>query len=205
MRARARSVVLLAGASGSGKTRLARLAGCPRLALDDFYRDGDEPGLPPALGIVDWDDPASWDADAALATMITLGRDGAADVPGYDLSTSRRTGWHRLDLGDHRGFVAEGIFAPEMVRRARAAGLDVTAIWLDRPRTATLIMRLARDLIEHRKPPVVLLRRGAALWRTEPVVRARAVSAGCRPMVLRTAVTVVRALTSPPNPPFCAQ
>jgi uridine kinase len=171
--------------------------GCPRLALDDFYRNGDEPGLPQTLGIVDWDDAASWDAEAALATLITLCRDGTADVPVYDIATSRRTGWHRLDLGDHRGFVAEGIFAPEMARRCRSAGLAVTAIWLDRPRTATMIMRLARDLREHRKPPGVLVRRGLALWGAEPALRARAVVAGCRPLAMRSALTIVRALTRP--------
>ena len=45
-------VILLAGPSGSGKSRLAAMAGCPRLNLDDFYFDADHPGLPHTLGIV---------------------------------------------------------------------------------------------------------------------------------------------------------
>ncbi len=96
-------VVLLAGASGSGKTSLTRRVGLPALALDDFYRDGDDdrqdPPLPLRFGIVDWDDPASWDADAALAAIERLCRDGAADVPVYDIPTSRRSGTVRFDLG----------------------------------------------------------------------------------------------------------
>ena len=49
-------LVLLAGPSGGGKSRLARLVGALPLRLDDFYRDADAPGLPCAHGIVDWDD-----------------------------------------------------------------------------------------------------------------------------------------------------
>lgn len=39
-------VILLTGPSGSGKTSLLRRVGARRLRLDDFYRDGDEPGMP---------------------------------------------------------------------------------------------------------------------------------------------------------------
>ena len=39
-------VILLTGPSGSGKTSLLRRVGARRLKLDDFYRDGDEPGMP---------------------------------------------------------------------------------------------------------------------------------------------------------------
>jgi len=67
-------VVILAGPSGSGKSRLAaRLHaahGWPIVRLDDFYRDGDDPTLPMtelgATRLVDWDDPGSWDAAAAV-------------------------------------------------------------------------------------------------------------------------------------------
>ncbi len=121
-------VVLLAGASGSGKTSLTRRVGLPTLALDDFYRDlpngedddRQDPPLPMRFGIVDWDDPASWDADAALAAVQQLCRTGAADVPVYDIPTSRRTGTVRFDLGQSRVFVAEGIFAAELVPLLRA-------------------------------------------------------------------------------------
>lgn len=186
-----RTVLLLAGASGSGKSRLARAAGCPRLALDDFYRDGDDVDLPHTLGIVDWDDLRSWDASAALAALTELCTTGQADVPTYDIALNARTAWHRLELGDHQLFVAEGIFAPDMVLRCRAVGLDVDALYLDRPRTVTLVLRFLRDLQERRKPPWVLVRRGLALWRAEPAVRRRALELGCRPVTVRQALAVL--------------
>ena len=91
-------VVLLGGPSGAGKSRLAdRLArrhGWCVVRLDDFYRDGDEPGLPRSsdLDAVDWDDPRSWNAEDAIAALEELVRTGRARVPSYDISTSRRTG-----------------------------------------------------------------------------------------------------------------
>jgi uridine kinase len=185
-------VVLLAGPSGSGKSRAARLAACPQLALDDFYRDGDHPDLPEALGIVDWDHPGSWDAAAALAAVLNLCRTGSTEVPVYDISASRRIGGRRLELQAAACFVAEGLFAPEIVEPCRIAGVLADALYLNRSRTLTLLLRFARDLREHRKPLGVLIRRGVALWRAEPAVRSAALAAGCRPVSLREALGTVR-------------
>ncbi len=178
-------VVLLAGASGSGKTSLTRRVGLPTLALDDFYRDADDPRqdppLPRRFGIVDWDDPASWDAAAALAAVEELCRKGAADVPVYDIPSSRRTGTVRLDLGGRHVFVAEGIFAAELVAGARDRGLLADAICLTLHPAVTFGRRLLRDLAEMRKPPLTLVRRGLALARAERGLVAHWTALGCRP------------------------
>ena len=39
-------VVLLAGPSGCGKSHIARASGLPIVALDDFYREATDPGMP---------------------------------------------------------------------------------------------------------------------------------------------------------------
>lgn len=190
-----RSVVLLAGPSGSGKSRLTRLAGLPQLRLDDFYRDGDEPGLPRTLGIVDWDDVASWDLSGAVEALCSLARTGRATTPRYDISTSRAVGTRTVDLGMAAGVVAEGIFAVDLLDPCRTCGLDVIPIWLDRPREVNFARRLVRDLRQHRKPPSVLVRRGLALRAGEPAMRSRAVAAGFRPMSMRRASELVTAIT----------
>jgi uridine kinase len=187
------TAILLAGPSGSGKSRLAAAAGCPRLNLDDFYRDGDHPAMPHTLGIVDWDHPDSWDAADAVAAVVALCRTGSADVPVYDIAANRRTGRQRVELHGARVFIAEGVFAPEIVGRCRDAGVPVDALYLDRSRTATMVRRFLRDVAEHRKPVPVLLRRGWALWRDEPRSRAHALALGCRPVSMAEALRVVRA------------
>lgn len=83
-----RRIVLVAGPSGSGKGEMSRRSGLPALALDEFYRELDDPGLPRRFGIVDWDDPASWDAGAALEALTALAHDGVAQVPTYSISAS---------------------------------------------------------------------------------------------------------------------
>lgn len=187
------TVILLAGASGSGKSRLAAATGCPRLNLDDFYHDGDHPDLPHTLGIVDWDDPRSWDREAAVAAVVTLCRAGVADVPVYDIGQNRRSGHRLVDLAGSPVLVAEGVFAPEVVGPLRASGVPMDAVYLDRSRTATLLRRFLRDVAERRKPLLVLVRRGLALWRAEPGIRAHALARGCRPVSMAEATRAVAA------------
>ncbi len=175
--------MLLAGPSGSGKTHLAEESGLPILDLDHFYKDGSDPTAPrhPLLGIVDWDDPASWDAEGALAALEQLCRCGTADVPIYDISRDGRVGSRRFDIGDSRAFVGTGIFAAELVAAARERGLLRDAVAVRRSRVKNFLRRLGRDLREHRKPPLTLLRRGIALLHAEPAVVSRQVALGCRP------------------------
>ena len=125
-------VVVLAGPSGAGKSRLAQRLGWPVLRLDDFYLDADAPGLPliehgANAGLVDWDHPDSWRCEDALAAIRSLCRTGHAEVPDYDISTSSAVGVRSLDLGAADRFVAEGIFAPEVIDACRREGLLAAA------------------------------------------------------------------------------
>lgn len=180
-------VVILAGPSGAGKSHLAAKLGWTVLRLDDFYRDADESDMPRStLGIVDWDDPASWNAAAAVQAIHALCTDGSADVPDYDIAASARTGTHTLTLVGDR-FIAEGLFAPVIVGACREAGMLDAAICLRRNRAVTYCLRLVRDLHEGRKSPWVLARRGWRLMRDEPRIVADAVAHGCQPMTPRSA------------------
>ena len=178
-----RRVILLAGPSGSGKSHLARESGLPVLDLDNFYRDGDDPHMPrdPHLGIVDWDDPRTWNAEAAIGTIAAICRDGHADVPVYDISHDRATHTEHVDIGTAETFVAEGLFAAEIVSACRERDLLADALLVHRPPWLNFVRRLFRDLTEHRKRPLTVLRRGWGLLRTEQAVVRRQVSLGARP------------------------
>ena len=135
------------------------------LRLDDFYKDGDDPTLPRITeganaGIVDWDHPDSWLLDDALAAIETLCRDGRAEVPVYDIAHNGRHGSHTVDLTGHDLFVAEGIFAQEVVAGCRDTGHLAAAYCVRQHPMVTFWRRLTRDLRERRKPPLVLVRRG---------------------------------------------
>lgn len=181
-------LVLIAGPSGSGKSRLAHTTSCPSLRLDDFYFDADHPGMPQTLGITDWDDPRSWDDQAAVAALRELLTRGEVETPTYSISESRRVGSHILRLDGADCLTAEGIFAIEFLATCRAAGLEVEAIYLDRPAPLVFWLRLRRDLAKKRKPPLLLLRRGIALLRAQPALKQKALAAGFTPMNMRTAV-----------------
>ncbi|KAB1154918.1 ATP-binding protein [Micromonospora sp. AMSO12t] len=171
-------VVLLAGPSGSGKSYIAQQTGLPVLCLDDFYKDGDDPTLPRRNGLVDWESPRSWDAAAAVETIARLAREGKADVPVYAIGADRRVSTRPFEVAGSPLFVAEGIFAAEIVEECRRRGVLAGAYALRRPRGATFVRRLARDLAEQRKAPAVLVRRGLALLRAEPAVLRRQTGLG---------------------------
>jgi len=180
-------VIVLAGPSGAGKSRLAERVGLPVLRLDDFYKSGGDPTLPVIAdganaGIVDWDDPASWLLDDALATLGELCRTGRAEVPIYDIAHDGRCGWQTLELDGHDLFLAEGIFAQEIVPHCLEAGLLAAAYCLRQHPMVTFWRRLSRDLRERRKPPLVLMRRGVALMRDQRRVVGHAVARGCTPV-----------------------
>ncbi|UNX54478.1 ATP-binding protein [Georgenia sp. TF02-10] len=178
-RPRAR-VVLVTGPSGSGKTALTRRLGLPTVSLDDFYFDGDHPDLPRRYGIVDWDSPRSWDRAGAMAALVALSTTGEADLPVYDIPTNRRTGTTHLSLDGFPIFVAEGIFAAEIVQACREEDILADALCICRPRAQSFFLRLARDLGEARKPPLTLLRRGLNLYRNEPAMVADLTAKGTR-------------------------
>lgn len=187
-------VVVLAGPSGSGKSRLAARLGWPVLRLDDFYREHREPALPQSsLGIIDWDHPESWDHEAAMVAINTLRQGSAADVPVYDIGRGERTGVASLQAPDGR-FVAEGLFATKILDECRRAGILDAAICVRHHRVVTFLLRLGRDLREGRKAPHVLVRRGWRLMRAEPAIIADAVAHGCTPMTPRQAEKMLHAL-----------
>ncbi len=196
-------VIVLAGPSGSGKSRLAGRLGLPILRLDDFYKSGDDPTLPRVTeganaGIVDWDHPDSWLPDDAMAALRTLCATGVADVPVYEISQNGRCGWQTLDLAGADLVVAEGIFAPDVVAACRDEGLLAAAYCIRRSAAVTFWLRLTRDLKERRKPPLVLLRRGLALARAQRGVVEDAVRKGCTPMTPDEAVADVERIRSTP-------
>jgi uridine kinase len=55
------------------------------------------------------------------------------------------------------------------------------AVVVRRSRVKNFLRRLRRDLAEHRKPPLTLVRRGLTLLRAEPSVVRRQMALGCRP------------------------
>lgn len=186
-------VVVLAGPSGSGKSRLAdrlnRAHGWPVVRLDDFYREGDDPALPRSeeLGMADWDHPDSWDHESAVAALHRLCATGTASMPIYDISTSRAVGEHTVTARPQDLVIAEGIFAAEAISALDRAGLLHSAWCIRHHRLRTFGLRLARDLREHRKPPLTLLRRGLILMRDEPHIIARHLELGARAATPREA------------------
>ncbi|QJC21285.1 uridine kinase family protein [Arcanobacterium buesumense] len=161
-------VILVTGPSGSGKTRFTSRTGLPVVSLDDFYYDGDRPGLPRRHGMVDWDSPATWDREGAVNALVELCTKGETTVPIYDMPSNSRVSERTLSMDGRRHVLAEGIFAAEIVDDLQKEGILADALCIARPRVQTFWFRLMRDLDEARKPLPNLLRRGIAHFFHEP-------------------------------------
>lgn len=190
-------VIVLAGPSGAGKSRLAERSGLPVLRLDDFYKSAGDPTLPlitegPNAGVVDWDDPASWLPEDAFAALAELCRDGRAEIPVYDIAHDGRCGSQILDLDGTPLFVAEGIFAHHVVGPCRDAGVLAAAYCVRQHPLVTFWRRLTRDLREHRKPPLLLVRRGLALLHAQRRLVTEIVAHGCEPLTPEQAADKIR-------------
>lgn len=161
-------VILVTGPSGSGKTRFTNRTGLPVVALDDFYFDDTHPGLPRRHGIIDWDSPMCWDREGAFNALVELATTGESLLPVYDIPTNSKVAERTLDLEGAKLFLAEGIFAAELVTLCRREGILADALCISRPRLQTFWFRLMRDLDEGRKSTPTLIRRGISHAIHEP-------------------------------------
>ncbi|MGL3804597.1 uridine kinase family protein [Paeniglutamicibacter sp. R2-26] len=179
-------LILLGGASGSGKSYLAHRFGRPHVELDNYYREisedtADSPLPHTGYGEVDWDHPGTWNCDKAVDGLVELLETGQTQVPNYSISTSSYDGTRPLELAQGP-LVAEGIFVSEVLAPLRALGIEVRALYIDVPPAQTALRRFVRDVKERRKPILFLLKRGYALFRADRQVRARYLEAGFVPM-----------------------
>ena len=115
-------------------------------------------------------------------------------MPVYSIADNATVGSEVLELGAETAFVAEGIFAAELVERCREAGVLADALVLRRPTIQTWWFRLRRDVNEHRKPLHVLLTRGVRLAREEPANIAAWVRQGCRSVSRQECEDTIRGL-----------
>lgn len=163
------AVILIGGASGSGKSYLAARYGRPHLPLDEFYRQISEDGAPDPFprtgyGEINWDHPDTWNREAALQAILELLQTGSTTVPNYSISTSSYDG-HRTISGTGP-VVAEGIFLAELLAPLQELGVNVSAYYVDENAILTALRRFVRDVSERRKPLAFLLKRGFALFRS---------------------------------------
>lgn len=206
-------VVLLAGASGTGKSTLARRTGLPVVTLDDFYRAADGscprsvtlPPMPRRFGTIDWDHPDSWDGDGALVALRRLCQNGSMRVPRYDIAASAIVGHRDLHLAGAPLLLAEGVFAAQLIAPLREAGLLADALCLRLPPPVTFARRLARDLAGARKPPATLVRRGLGLARQERALTRSWVASGCTPVTPATARRRIATLADDLSGPSAAR
>jgi uridine kinase len=108
-----------------------------------------------------------------MAAIRALCDTGSTDVPVYSIPANGRVGSHAITLDGAGAFIAEGIFAAEVVRACAAEGLLADAICLRNHALTTAYRRFLRDVREARKSVPYLLRRGYRLMRAERAVVAR--------------------------------
>lgn len=143
-------IIGIAGASGSGKSLLAKTIvnelGSDQVTViseDSYYKDlGDMPLNQKAAR--NFDHPEAFDHSLFAQHLEALKQGKHADIPVYDYATHSRTQDTRK-IGNHRLIVLEGIllFVDEKLRNQ----MDIR-IYVDTPADICLIRRLTRDIAE---------------------------------------------------------
>lgn len=174
-------LIILGGASGSGKSYLAQRFGRPAVELDAFYREIEEDAVDPLprtpYDEIDWDHVDTYRANHAADALRRLVEQREVTIPVYDISTSSRTGTRQLRV-THGPVIAEGIFAAAVVQELRGQEIACDAWHVIESRTMTMLRRFVRDVREARKPIPFLIRRGFALRAAETELRRLAAAAG---------------------------
>jgi uridine kinase len=97
-------------------------------------------------------------------------------------------------------FIAEGIFAAEIITRCRELGVLADALCLSRGPVRTFRRRFLRDLKEGRKSVPFLLRRGWRLMRAERSIVARQTALGAYACDRDEALTRLATAATGPRP-----
>lgn len=191
-------VIVLAGPSGGGKSRLAGRLRLPVVPLDDFYRAADDEDMPRTpQGAVDWESPRSWDGAGAVRAVVTLCTTAEVHLPVYSFSANRAVDTRRVRLDEAHLVVAEGLFAAEILDDLRACGLLAVAIVLANPPARTLVRRMLRDIAERRKPLPTIIRLGWERYRSDPGIVRALVAEGATPMTNAAAEAYLGGLLEP--------
>jgi uridine kinase len=146
-------VLGIAGASGSGKTRLAselaRELNGTHFPLDNYYRDLAQ--LPiEERARQNFDDPASIEISLLAAHVAALGRGETIQRPVYDFSAHTRISGTTEAISAGAFLLVEGLFAlhyPELLP------LYQLRVYVDTPDDVCFARRLKRDVEERGRSP----------------------------------------------------
>lgn len=143
-------IIGIAGASGSGKSLLAKTIvnelGSDLVTViseDSYYKDlGDMPHNQKAAR--NFDHPEAFDHHLFAQDLAALKQGKHAQIPIYDFATHSRTAETRT-VGNQRLIILEGIllFVEEELRNQ----MDIR-IYVDTPLDICLIRRMTRDIVE---------------------------------------------------------
>lgn len=142
-------IISIAGGSGSGKSRLARLLHATlaphatTLTLDHFYQDLAH--LPPAeRDLTNFDDPASIDWESAEEAVTRLAAGESAEIPRYDFVTHTRAEERDL-LAPAPVVILEGLWS---LTRPVIRRFSTLTIFVDCSAELRLSRRIERDTRE---------------------------------------------------------
>jgi uridine kinase len=160
-------IIGIVGASGSGKTTVARelaeLAGNASLmSQDNYYRS-----LPEGVDSKDWnfDDPAVIELEHLARDLAALKRGETVEGPRYIFSTHKRAP-DTITLKPAPLIIVEGLFL--FTREALRNVFDLK-IFIDLPLEVCLERRVARDVVERGRTEETIRRRWAE--QVEPMYR----------------------------------